>query len=159
MRKTVLATTLALTMMAATSVQATNSADKYTFVASDATAETQVCMVAAAQGVAAASEKATELKIDFRNFKNHTKCNGKTVRQFVKSFNKETLTAETMVTAQVVELTAKDGSLESRICVQAAKEGISSARKEHGNNKVNSITCNIESISRFISKLKTKKVM
>lgn len=153
MKKTLLASALTFTMLSTAAV----ADDKYTFVASDNAPETQVCMVAAASGMNAARQEAANLGVDFKKFKTNVHCNGLSVRKFVNTFNTSKLSEDTMVRSEVIQLTAKDGSLESRICVQGAKEGMKAVRAEHG-NKVDQVSCNNTTLSKFISKYSSKVV-
>jgi hypothetical protein len=155
MKKTLLALTLTI---AASSAFASNTNDKYTFVASDNSPETQLCMIAAAKGISAARVEAKGLGVNFNKFQKLNTCNGQKLSKFVKSFNAETISEDTAVIAQKVDMRAADGSLESRICVQAAKEGLKATQAEHG-QKVSSLKCNKQSLSKFISKYKNKEVM
>ncbi len=154
MKKILITSALTLSLLSAT---ASASADKYTFVASDNAPETQICMVAAASGAEAAQKEASNLGLDFKTFKSKVKCNGLSLNKFVKSFNKTKLSEDTMVRSEVVIMTAVDGTLESRICVQGAKEGMKAVREVHG-DKVNKVSCNNTSLSKFISKYSSKVV-
>ena len=156
MKKTLIALTLAL---ATSTAFASNSNDKYTFVASDDSPETQLCMVAAAQGIESAKVNAKILGVNFNKFKKESRCNGQRLSKFVKSFNTQEISEEIAVIAQKIDMIAADGSLESRICVQAVKEGIEIARAEHGTSKISKLKCNNKTLSKFISKYKNKEVM
>jgi hypothetical protein len=125
---TALALSLSLSLALSNSALANNSNDKFTFVASDTSPETQVCMVAAAKGISAAKIEAKNLGVNFAIFNKEIKCNGQRLSKFVKSFNINELEKDTTVLAQKVDMTAGDGSLESRICVQAAKEGMKATK-------------------------------
>lgn len=146
MKKTLLA--LSLTIISATSIA--NENKKYTFLASDDTNETKICIIAAKDGMKKAKEFSREVGINFNKFKDNTYCNGQRLSKFVKTYNKIEKKEENKTKKILV---AADNSVESEICVKAVSNGVESLKEKYNGN-VSKITCNGKKIATFVNKYK-----
>jgi hypothetical protein len=117
--------------------------------------ESQVCVAAASEGLAAAKALVVKNGLSFANFTNHVSCNGRSVVSFSKRYQAE----ETSVTAApiLVNLVATNNNAESKVCIDALTMGERAARVKH-NVMGASIKCNNKSLKRFVRDLEKRNV-
>ena len=117
------------------------------FVAVDTTLETNLCLVAATQGIDAARNTVDELsKHEFEAII----CNNKSIVRFASQHRTKSIkNADTKVTAY--KFKTLDNSVETQLCAVAAQQGIEKARLIGGRNFKN-IVCNGRSIAYFAKK-------
>ncbi|KXI28447.1 hypothetical protein [Paraglaciecola hydrolytica] len=126
---------IALSLFAASS-SVTAATAKYNFVGLDNSEQTQVCVVSATQGLAAAKAFGKNL------FSHDTLCNGKKIAEFAKQYQQTTTPAK--VKYSVV---ASDENVASQACAQAAAHGVDSLNLSAFD--LRDITCNGRSIKSF----------
>ncbi len=138
MKNTLIAmTTLAISMSSIA------SQSSYSFVPADQSVYSNVCVVAAQQGIETA-------KVEFADFSHNTLCNGMKIGKFARKYN--TIAEETVPAA--VKMVAADAKPESQLCVQAAEQGIEALGLSHW--KMNDLYCNGQSIKRFVKSYSKK---
>lgn len=111
--------------------------NNYSFVASDESEYSNMCVIAAEQGLDAAKKHAA-------NFDNSTICNGVSITKFAKKYSAK---AQQPARFAAVKIVAADSNVESQLCAQAAKSGIASLGLAQW--KIRDIYCNGQTISRF----------
>ena len=132
MKNLLLAITIVLT---ATSAQASN----VKFETTDNSPASNLCVIAVEQGIEAAGKAAKALGSTAKHFK----CNGMSVKRFVKTY--EVKPVETVESFKAVSFVAANDNNESALCVQAATQGLGSlsiAEKR-------TVICNGRSIRKF----------
>lgn len=137
-----LSLTFALTL---TATQASALSNNVKFLAVDSTHETNLCVIAAEQGLKAARYAS---KLPAKVFLS-TLCNNQKIRSFAKKFEaKEALVAQSSVEYKFKTI---DDSIESQTCAVAAQQGLRAATKLAGLD-AKSITCNGKSLRSFAKK-------
>lgn len=140
---TVLTTVLSFNLLAApTGVK---------LVALDQTAETQVCLEAANNGLRSAMKKSVNLGINYDGFEYVTMCNDQPLVSFARKFKKPSI--ETVKETKTFKFVAANMARESQICAEAVTNGVDSVTEQHGN--VENIICNGKSIVRFVKSYKS----
>lgn len=121
----------------------------YKFVAVNDTQVTNLCVIAAEQGISAAKKAARLTGIYSTGAFNSTECNGTSIRRFAAQFKTSSeLVEETQVEQVNYVFKAKLQNDATQLCVLAAKEGLNAAI-EAGGESVMSYTCNGINIKRF----------
>ena len=138
----------ALTAFVSLSTFATTSNVK--FVASDYSAETQVCLDAAQNGLSSAKNKANDLGIDYQGFEYITKCNGTSLARFSKLSKEAPQVPETKTSYKFITVNETE---ESQICAAAATKGFSFANQNYSN--IRDIKCNGRNIVSFARRYKS----
>lgn len=133
MLKTISLLALGLTV----SVNANASA----FVSADNSAETKVCVIASEQGLSAARKEANRLGLTVSRFSSSILCNGEDIRDVAARAEREANTSS----EKKVALVAKNQTLETSLCMTAARKGI----KEIG-YKARSLRCNDIPVREFV---------
>jgi len=149
--KTLLIT--ALTAIVSLNTVATTSNVK--FIATDYSAETQVCLVAAQNGLTSAEDKAKELRINYRGFQYNIQCNGKSLIQFSKTPNNvaEIAEKELVVIKPQYKFVTVNKNEASKICADAAINGFNFVNENYSD--VRHLVCNGQNIVRFAKKYKS----
>lgn len=111
------------------------------FVSADNSAESKVCVIASTEGFAAARKEANRLGLNVSRFSSSLLCNGEDIRKVAaQADNKENTSIDKKVT-----LVAKNQTLETSLCMTAARKGI----KEIG-YKARSLRCNDIPVREFV---------
>ena len=149
--KTLLIT--ALTAIVSLNTFATTSNVK--FIAADYSAETQVCLAAAQNGLTSSEDKAKELRINYGGFQYIIQCNGKSLIQFSKTPRKVVNIAEValVVTKPQYKFVTVNKNEASKICADAAINGFNFVNENY--NDVSNIVCNGQNIARFAKQYKS----
>lgn len=146
-----------LFLAAATTLLSANSfamSSDYKFVAVNDTQVTNLCVVAAEQGIVAAKKAARRSGIYSDVAFNATQCNDMSIRRFAAKFSSEQATnVDTTVNDVTYIFKTKDAAPASEVCKIAAESGMSEAIKA-GGLEVTSYVCNGLGIQRFARKYK-----
>lgn len=137
---------IAALVLFTTNVFATSNNVK--FVAVDQEAASDICIIAAQEGISAARKAALGVaKFTSEEF-NGTTCNGKNIRRFALQFKADK--QEVAEIAKNVEYRFKplDDSRATQLCKVAAEDGFEAAVKVGGTD-VRELFCNGERINRF----------
>ena len=127
------------------------------FKALDQSLETQVCIMAATEGLDAAKKLVRKKDINFGLFNQSVSCNGKSIKSFAKTYFEEE--AQQEISAQkVVAVRAKNSSIESQLCIDAVMLGEEQAREKHGLQGVN-VLCNNQPLSVFVYNINKKDML
>ena len=111
------------------------------FVSANNSAESKICVVASEEGLAAARKTANKLGITISRFSPSLLCNGEDIRKVAARAEREA----TKKSQKQVALVAKNQTLETSLCLKAAKEGL----KEIG-SKARTLRCNDVPVSDFV---------
>ncbi|MBU2882554.1 hypothetical protein KO525_08575 [Psychrosphaera sp. B3R10] len=138
--------------LAAATLMSANSfamSTDYKFVAVNDTQVTNLCVIAAEQGISAAKKAARFSGLNTDGAFNSTECNGTSIRRFAAKFKTQVEQVEAEQVEYVFKAKVQDDA--SQICVLAAEEGINAAIKA-GGLEVTSYICNGINIKRFARK-------
>ncbi|WP_438865362.1 hypothetical protein [Neptunicella sp.] len=135
-------TLIALTTFAI-SMNAMASQASYSFVPVDQSVYSNLCVVAAQQGIETAKTK-------FADFSHNTLCNGMKIGKFARKYN--TIAQE--VAPAAIKMVAADEKPESQLCVKAAEQGIETLGLSRW--KMNDLYCNGQSIKKFVKSYSIK---
>jgi hypothetical protein len=143
----------ALTAIVSLNTFATTSNVK--FIATDYSAETQVCLAAAQNGLTSAEDKAKELGINYIGLQYIIQCNGKSLIKFSKTPKKvaEIAEIELVVTKPQYKFVTTNKNKASKICADAAINGFNFVNENYSD--VRYIVCNGQNIVRFAKKYKS----
>lgn len=141
---------LITTLTAIVSLNAFATTSDVKFVASDYSAETQICLEAAQNGLSSAKNKASDLGIDYQGFEYRTRCNGKSLVQFSKLPEQVIEIAETKTTYKII---AANETEASQICADAATRGFNFVTENYSD--IYSIQCNGRNIVSFARRYKS----
>lgn len=111
------------------------------FVSADNSAETKVCVIASTEGFSAARKEASKHGLNVSRFSPSLLCNGEDIRKVAERAEREANTSS----EKKVTLVAKNQSLETSLCMTAARKGI----KEIG-YKARSLRCNDIPVREFV---------
>jgi hypothetical protein len=117
------------------------NANASSFVSADNSAETKVCVIASEQGLSAARKEANRLGLNVSRFSPSLLCNGEDIRKVAARAEREANTSS----EKKVALVAKNQTLETSLCMTAARKGI----KEIG-YKARSLRCNDIPVREFV---------
>jgi hypothetical protein len=138
--------TIAITLsISATSLS--SMASNVIFKPTNNTMETQVCYVAATEGLSAAKALLTKEGSSYRRFKAAVTCNGDSLKKFSQNFQPKAVSEVAVENTPSVTLVAKN--TEAMVCLDALVMGEQLARKKH-NTGENNIICNHKSIETFV---------
>ncbi|KZN45277.1 hypothetical protein [Pseudoalteromonas luteoviolacea] len=117
------------------------------FKASNASAISKVCEVAANQGLSAARKEGAQQGIFISRFSETVKCNGEDIRTFAKT------QSDVQVASQPSKskLVAKNTSVATELCMKAAKEGLDSLKTYRG--QARSLKCNNLPVKQFVQQI------
>ncbi|AOT08549.1 hypothetical protein [Pseudoalteromonas luteoviolacea] len=123
------------------------ASEAHSFKASDASAISKVCEVAANQGLSAARKEGAQHGVFISRFSETVKCNGEDIRTFAKS------KSEMQIVKQKTQskLVAKNTSVATELCLKAAKEGLDSLKTYRG--QVRSLKCNNLPVKQFVQQV------
>ena len=111
------------------------------FVSADNSAATKVCVIASTEGFTAARKEANKHGITVSRFSTSILCNGEDIREVAaRAESKEATKSD-----KKVSLVAKNQTLETSLCMTAARKGI----KEIG-YKARSLRCNNVPVREFV---------
>lgn len=122
----------------------------YKFVQVNESVATNVCYVAATEGVRVAKNQARR-QAGFTDIEfNATKCNGMNIRRFAAKYANTEVTQVEINEKGQVEFVFKpvDNSFATKICKVAAEQGLNQAL-EQGGKAARTVYCNGEKIVRF----------
>lgn len=115
--------------------------------------ETQVCYVAATEGLAAAKSLMFQNSINYPNFARTVTCNSMTIAEFAKTYSKQDDTSSKVTK---VALVAKNTRIESQLCLDAVVIGEDAARAKY--DLYGEVLCNRQKLSTFVSKFDDQEV-
>ncbi|TMP31271.1 exonuclease III [Pseudoalteromonas rubra] len=134
-----------VTLISVASFSAT-AASKALVVSADASPESKVCAIAAEQGLSAARAYGAKHGVFVSRFSKTLECNGEDIRSFAKLAQ-----TESTATQAKVELVAKNGTDATKLCLKAAKEGLSSLNKS--SFQARNLKCNDVPVRQFIKNI------
>jgi len=129
------------------------NAQSYEFELVEIDLESQICIVAAEQGIKAAKDLASKNGIYLSSYNNDFYCNTKTLNKFIKQYGKVN-TKITLNENKETQLYAADENMESDLCIKAVELGLEAVKAQH--NNISSIRCNGKSIKQFVNKFSDK---
>lgn len=135
---------------------ASTMAKDVVFKQSDQTTATQVCYVAATEGLHSARLLMRKSDQNFRVFQSTLTCNGLDLGDFADKYAEEALKEKSTASNRVI-LTPKNENVESRLCLDAVTMGERAARVKHSINSP--VLCNGNSISNFVRLFRTQEVV
>lgn len=119
------------------------------FKAVDQNLETQVCLKAATEGLAAAKTLVSQNDINFSFFNKSVTCNGESIRSFANLYFKSAEEADEVNKPKMVAVKAKNSNVESQLCLDALLIGEEQARQKHDLQGV-AVICNNKPLSVFV---------
>ncbi|MBQ4812873.1 exonuclease III [Pseudoalteromonas luteoviolacea] len=122
------------------------------FVASDASAISKVCEVAANQGLSAARKFGAQQGVFISRFSPSVECNGEDIRTFAKS-HQGVQNSQQSVKAKLV---AENASRATELCMKAAKEGVASLHKYR--SQARGLKCNNLPVKQFVKEVKNTAI-
>ena len=134
----------------AVSMGASAKVSNVLFKAVDQSAETQLCLAAAQNGVEGAKAMAESLGLDYLEAKRSTICNDTSLHRFAHQYTK---TVEPVLNTRVTyKFVAADQAPASKICTEALVNGLKATQKQY--KDISNVYCNGELINRFVRKNK-----
>ena len=132
----------------------------YKFVGADQKVETQLCVIAATDGLDATKQAAAEFGVNFHRFNSDMTCNGMRLKSFVKAMNKVSLPEPEIevVSKKKVKMVSVNNITESETCIMAAKEGLKKAQRNYKGDAT-AIVCNGVGIHSFARKYKKADIL
>ncbi len=115
------------------------------YYAKDGNVESQVCAVAANQGLTAAKQLGEENGIRIARFSPSLYCNGQDIRDIAKQ-----VAAARSQQVTSVSLYAKNEEKETQLCMKAATQGLD--KVAHQVRHVNGLRCNGQRIETFVKR-------
>jgi len=128
-------------VLSVSSAHALSSNSKFFTI--DNSIDSQLCFIAATEGYNAALSQGKMIGGKYSHLAKETSCNGVSIREFASMHKVDT----TEKSEKLVNLFAGNKTIESQICLKAAKIGIKSVEN---NRYVRSIKCNGQSIDKFV---------
>lgn len=136
------------------SSQAFALSNDFKFVAIDETSATNVCLVAAEQGLEAAQKVAKKAGNYNLYDLQATSCNGVNIKRFARKYKQKGADVTALESTKVIyQFKALDNTQATQVCAIAAQQGIKQARKFAG-LEAEYITCNGKSLLSFARKYK-----
>ncbi|WP_165742939.1 exonuclease III [Pseudoalteromonas sp. Z9A6] len=123
---------------------ATASAQSNTYFSQDNKIESKLCVLSANEGFSVARKEAAQHGVYLSRFSKSILCNGEDIRDIAK---KTTLST---VSAEKIEVFAKDAQQETQLCMTALKQGLAPVRQKIGN--LNSLKCNGQNVTEFVKR-------
>nr|WP_136251792.1 DUF3718 domain-containing protein [Ningiella ruwaisensis] len=119
--------------------------------------ETQICYVAATEGVPAARTLMRANDINTSVYSTSIKCNGQSIADFAQRYAPKITAQENPVAkAQTVKLVAVEGG-ESQLCIDAVVMGVNRAKaKHHAENRM--VYCNDMALEDFVREFEGRVV-
>jgi hypothetical protein len=147
-------------LVATSSVMATPV--NYKYVAANQESATQLCVIAANEGIEASKEASVEMGVSFYNFNKTMTCNGLRLKSFISKINKVNEVEEEIqvVATKKVKMISTDivNIEESEVCIKAAKDGMKKAQRSYAGDATG-IVCNGLSIRSFAKKYKKVDIL
>lgn len=125
------------------------------FKAMDDSFASQVCIVAATDGINSARTLVTKQGHSFKEFAASLTCNGKSLRNFSKSWEAD---KQTETTEKQVKLVVKNNNPESQLCLDALVMGEEAARVKY-DAKFENIICNDRTLASFLRQYSNQDVI
>ncbi|BBN81383.1 hypothetical protein PA25_13680 [Pseudoalteromonas sp. A25] len=122
----------------------TSVSAKVDYTAANASPESQICVIAAQEGLSAARTEAQKHGIFISRFSKTLVCNGTDVREIAKQAGENSKGSA----QKKVALIAKTSTAETELCIKAAKDGVASIAL-HG-HKARSLRCNDMPVKEFV---------
>lgn len=107
---------------------------------------TQVCYVAASEGLKAAKSLVTSQGFSFRSFMKSVTCNNMSIADFANKYHGNVVKSQS---ERKIQLVAKNNDLESQVCVEALTYGLEATVKKFRINQ-DYIYCNGISLPKFV---------
>jgi len=151
-----------------TGLNATSYADSYaqnhanvTFELKDKSLATQICVIAAEQGLRAARLFAKTENADYNTLALTVKCNGYSLAKFSRRYaelraSKDAVSNEYPLAP--VALVAERSNPASKLCIDAVIFGETVAREKHGIND-DHITCNERPLKKFVASFAKRDII
>lgn len=114
--------------------------------------ETQICYVAATEGLESAKSLVESKGLLFRTFKKSVTCNGADLTSFAREYAQRSKNKEA---SPGVELVASNNDIESKICIEALTQGMEKTVTKYRINK-DYIRCNGKPLPRFVKENKLR---
>ncbi|MFY8275123.1 hypothetical protein AAEU32_13440 [Pseudoalteromonas sp. SSDWG2] len=136
-------TKLTLTLLSCVFASSTVAGTAQYFAKND-TVESQLCAVAANQGLVAAKEQGAKHGIRITRIASSLYCNGQDIRDIAKKVE----VVAPAKKAPALNLYAKNNESATKLCIEAAEKGL--ATMEFKGKRINGLTCNGQPVEKFV---------